>query len=90
MLIPATRTYFPRPRTLAAAEAAGCPDSEIASVSYREPSLVFLGGTDVELTDAAGAARFLREGDCRVAIVDRATSAPSPWRPRRSACATGC
>jgi hypothetical protein len=56
---------------VAAAAQAGCPDPGIASVSYREPSLVFLGGTDVLLTDTGGAARFLREGPCRVAIVDQ-------------------
>ncbi|ALK09486.1 ArnT family glycosyltransferase [Blastochloris viridis] len=71
VLIPATRTYFPAAALVAAANGAGCPDPKIASASYREPSLVFLGGTDVELTDASGAARFLREGDCRVAFVDR-------------------
>jgi 4-amino-4-deoxy-L-arabinose transferase-like glycosyltransferase len=71
VLLPATRTYFPSAALAAAAAQAGCPDPKIASVSYREPSLVFLGGTDVLLTDAAGAARFLREGECRVAIVDQ-------------------
>ncbi|BBF92732.1 ArnT family glycosyltransferase [Blastochloris tepida] len=70
VLIPATRTYFPA-GTLAGLKVPGCTDVQIASVSYREPSLVFLGGTDVLLTDARGAADFLREGDCRVAIVDR-------------------
>ena len=63
--------FPPPPRWRRRPRPAGCPDPQIASASYREPSLVFLGGTDVFLTDAAGAARFLREGECRVAIVDQ-------------------
>lgn len=41
-----------------------------ATVGYNEPSLVFLAGTDLLITDAEGAARFVSEGECRVAFVD--------------------
>ena len=37
---------------------------------HHEPSLVFLVGTSVRLTDAAGAAEFLRAGECRFAFVE--------------------
>jgi hypothetical protein len=64
------------PRLVAAARAAtvdlrDCPDGpRLATVTYREPSLVFLTRTDLVMTDAAGAARFLAEGRCRVAFVE--------------------
>ncbi|MBE7219765.1 MAG: glycosyltransferase family 39 protein [Caulobacteraceae bacterium] len=50
---------------------AACPDPAFASVVDHEPSLVFLTGTDLELTTAEGAAAFLKGGDCRAAFVER-------------------
>ncbi len=47
-----------------------CPRPDFASAGDREPSLVFLAGTDLVLTDGAGAARFLSGGPCRVALVE--------------------
>ncbi len=41
-----------------------------AAVGYQEPSLVFLAGTATRLTDSAGAAEFLRGGECRFAFVE--------------------
>ena len=35
-----------------------------------EPSLVFLAGTATRLTDGAGAADFLRGGECRFALIE--------------------
>ncbi len=32
--------------------------------------MVFLLGTDTKFTDAAGAAEFLKGGDCRFALID--------------------
>src|SRR5690606_7414742 len=46
----------------------------VAVAGYYEPSVVFLTGTETELTDAAGAARAVREG--RPAVVDRSLEAP--------------
>ena len=61
------------PRLAAAGRAAtppGCPGTAFATVGDREPSLVFETGTSLAMTDAAGAARFLQGGPCRVALVE--------------------
>ena len=50
---------------------AACPDPGFATVVDHEPSLVFLTGTDLDLTTAEGAAAFLKGGDCRAAFVER-------------------
>ena len=42
----------------------------VALVGYHEPSAVFLLGTDTRLTDAEGAARWLRGGAARVAVIE--------------------
>lgn len=47
-----------------------CEDSILVSVTYHEPSLVFLAGTDTLMTDAAGAAKhLLADPKCAVAVV---------------------
>ncbi|WP_319414266.1 glycosyltransferase family 39 protein [uncultured Cohaesibacter sp.] len=48
-----------------------CESIEVASAGYSEPSLVFLLGTDTLLTDGAGAAKFIKEAGCRLAIVEK-------------------
>jgi 4-amino-4-deoxy-L-arabinose transferase-like glycosyltransferase len=68
------------PRLAAAADAAlakvGCADAQgFVTTDYREPSLVFLTSTNLERSDGAGAARFLAEGPCRVAFVERRSQA---------------
>lgn len=58
-------------RLVAAAHTlASCPRPILASAGFEEPSLVFLGGTDLQLIDGARAASFLAEGGCRVAFVE--------------------
>lgn len=47
-----------------------CSKYSAASVGFNEPSLVFLTGTDLLLTQAEAAARFVQSGPCRVAFVD--------------------
>jgi 4-amino-4-deoxy-L-arabinose transferase-like glycosyltransferase len=47
-----------------------CEEPLAAAAGYQEPSLVFLAGTQTQLTDGAGAAEFLREGACRFAFVE--------------------
>lgn len=49
-----------------------CQSVEIAAVGYREPSLVFTLGKDITLTDARGAAQFLKDraSPCAFALVD--------------------
>ena len=44
---------------------------QVAATGYQEPSLIFLVGTDTLNTTGAGAADFLYEGGCRVAVVER-------------------
>ena len=48
----------------------GCAQPVAAAAGYHEPSLVFLAGTATRLTDGAGAAEFLRGGECRFAFVE--------------------
>ncbi|MDF2119609.1 glycosyltransferase family 39 protein [Roseiarcaceae bacterium H3SJ34-1] len=47
-----------------------CGPLKRATTLYREPSLVFLSGTDLTMTIGKGAADFLLSGPCRVAFVD--------------------
>lgn len=59
------------PRLAAAAKAAGCADPAVITLGYREPSLVFLTGTDLAMAaDGAQAANFLAQPGCRVAFVE--------------------
>jgi len=72
---PGFAPYELSPRLAQAARAAvkgGCKP-EIVTISYREPSLVFLTRTDLAMTNAEGAARFVRAAPCRVALVDAAS-----------------
>ncbi|MEM7739907.1 MAG: glycosyltransferase family 39 protein [Pseudomonadota bacterium] len=55
-----------------ASQIEGCTDLHFATAGYREPSNVFYLGTETLLTDAEGAAAFLRDHpSCGVVIVDR-------------------
>ena len=74
---PGFSPYRLSPRLAEAARAAAGPGcvAEIATISYREPSLVFLTRTDLGMTDAVGAAKFLRAAPCRVALVEKASEA---------------
>jgi len=60
------------PRLAATVKAAGCADPKVITVGYREPSLVFLTGTDLAMApDGAAAAAFLAEPGCRIAFVEK-------------------
>ena len=53
----------------------GCTDPAVITVGYREPSLVFLVGTDLAMGyDGVAAAAFLREPGCRVALIEQRVS----------------
>lgn len=68
---PTMPSLFPSKLVSKAVNATGCKDPRVASTAYyQEPSVVFLLGTDTKFTDAAGAADFLKEGDCRFALID--------------------
>ncbi|GGK54415.1 ArnT family glycosyltransferase [Salinarimonas ramus] len=50
--------------------ALACETPRVGTLGYREPSLVFLAGTDLVMLDApADAAAFLAEGACRAVLV---------------------
>ena len=48
-----------------------CEETELASAGYTEPSLVFLGGTDLKFVNGKQAAKFLTESGCRIAIIEK-------------------
>jgi len=59
------------PRLAEAARSVGCTDPAVMTVGYREPSLVFLTGTNLAMgIDGAAAAAFLAEPGCRIAFVE--------------------
>jgi hypothetical protein len=59
------------PRLAALRDRMPCPNPEVASLGYREPSLVFLIGTDLALPpDGAAARSFLEAGGCRLLYVE--------------------
>jgi 4-amino-4-deoxy-L-arabinose transferase-like glycosyltransferase len=70
VIVPSLMPAFPSVALAQVLRGSGCQNPVAASVGYEEPSLVFLTGTTIRFTDAAGAADFLREGDCRFAFVD--------------------
>jgi len=68
---PSLRGIRLSPRLAEAVRAVPCADPEVMTVGYREPSLVFLLGTQLRMgADGAAAAAFLREPGCRVALVE--------------------
>jgi len=67
-LLPA---LFPSALIAEKVKASGCDKPQVATTGYyEEPSLVFLTGTETRFTDGAGAAVFLKGGDCRFALID--------------------
>lgn len=68
---PSLRGLKLSPRLAEAVQAVACPSPQVITVGYREPSLVFLVGTDLRMgADGTAAAAFLREPGCRVALVE--------------------
>ncbi|TDR93855.1 ArnT family glycosyltransferase [Enterovirga rhinocerotis] len=58
-------------RAAALARTAPCADPAVATLGYREPSLVFLVGTSLEMVESADqAAAFATGPGCRVTIVE--------------------
>lgn len=72
IVVPSLTPAFPSVALADVLRKAPCPNPRAASTSYHEPSLVFLAGTATRLTNAAGAADFLRGGTCRYAFVENA------------------
>jgi 4-amino-4-deoxy-L-arabinose transferase-like glycosyltransferase len=70
VVVPSLGTLFPSVELADVLRASDCKNPIAASVGYEEPSLVFLAGTPTRLTDAAGAADFMRVGGCRFAFIE--------------------
>ena len=68
---PHLRSLKLSPRLADAIRSAGCPDPDVTTLGYREPSLVFLAGTDLRMVASPAEAvdAFSRPG-CRVLLVD--------------------
>lgn len=64
------RPVFPSIHLARILRGSSCDMPRAASAGFHEPSLVFLAGTSTVLTDGAGAADFLRGGECRFAFVE--------------------
>jgi 4-amino-4-deoxy-L-arabinose transferase-like glycosyltransferase len=71
VLVPRVPQLFPAKPISRAIAYSGCAQPLSAAAGYHEPSLVFLVGTSIRLTDGAGAADFLQEGPCRFAIIEQ-------------------
>jgi 4-amino-4-deoxy-L-arabinose transferase-like glycosyltransferase len=60
------------PRLASVASTLTCADSKVATLGYREPSLVFLVGTNLEMLETGlEAATFLKGGTCRLVFVEQ-------------------
>jgi 4-amino-4-deoxy-L-arabinose transferase-like glycosyltransferase len=70
LIMPSLGKLFPSVTLTRVLRESGCASPQAVSVGYQEPSLVFLAGTRTEFADGAGAAEFLRGGECRFAFVD--------------------
>jgi 4-amino-4-deoxy-L-arabinose transferase-like glycosyltransferase len=74
VVVPNLKNVWVAPRLAAAIKRnAQCPEPEVASASYHEPSLVFLVGTrTILIAEGGGAAEFIGQGGCRIALVTAA------------------
>ena len=70
VILPTLQSLFPAALAQRTLRSADCPSPLLASAGFHEPSLVFLSGTETQLTDGTGAAEFLRRGGCRFALVE--------------------
>jgi 4-amino-4-deoxy-L-arabinose transferase-like glycosyltransferase len=70
VVVPALGRIFPSAALVSAARESGCAHPVVSSAGFREPSLVFLAGTETRFTDGPGAADFLRQGNCHFAFVE--------------------
>ena len=88
LVVPSLGQLFPSVMLARILRDSGCAQPAAAAVGYQEPSLVFLAGTATRLTDTAGAAEFLRGGECRFAFIESlARSAASRSARKPSDCA---
>ncbi len=67
--MPQLRSINLSTRLAEAAKTVACVAPKMATTTYREPSLIFLTATDLVLTDAGGAAKFMAEPGCRISFI---------------------
>jgi 4-amino-4-deoxy-L-arabinose transferase-like glycosyltransferase len=70
LVVPALHSAFPSVTLAKILRDSGCSNPVAAAAGYGEASVVFLAGTATRQTDGAGAAEFLRGGECRFAFVE--------------------
>lgn len=71
LAVESLRSFKLSPRLAETVRAVGCADPAVITVGYREPSLVFLVGTDLAMGyDGQAAAAFLSQPGCRIALVE--------------------
>ena len=70
LVVPSLGQLFPSPTLARILRESGCTQPQAAAVGYQEPSVVFLAGTATRLVDVAGAAEFLRGGECRFVFIE--------------------
>jgi 4-amino-4-deoxy-L-arabinose transferase-like glycosyltransferase len=68
--LPAMRMLFPSVSLANYVSVANCPNPDVVSAGFAEPSLVFLAGTDINFGSGLSAADFLNGGPCRFAFID--------------------
>jgi 4-amino-4-deoxy-L-arabinose transferase-like glycosyltransferase len=70
VVVPLMRPVFPSRGLAELIAASGCRNPVVASAGFHEPSLVFLVGTRTRLVDGPTAAEILRQGECRIAVIE--------------------
>jgi 4-amino-4-deoxy-L-arabinose transferase-like glycosyltransferase len=70
LVAPSLTMLFPSVTLAKILRESECRTPLAAAAGYHEPSLVFLAGTSTRLIDGAGAADFLRGGECRYAFIE--------------------
>jgi 4-amino-4-deoxy-L-arabinose transferase-like glycosyltransferase len=70
LIVPSLHYAFPSVTLARVLRDSGCREPLAAAAGYGEASVVFQVGTSLRQTDGAGAAEFLRGGECRFAFVE--------------------
>jgi 4-amino-4-deoxy-L-arabinose transferase-like glycosyltransferase len=71
VVLPSFTAAFPSATLAGILRESGCRQPQVAAAGYHEPSLVFLAGTESKLIDGSDAADFLRNGECRFAVIEQ-------------------
>ncbi len=71
VIVPGLRAAFPGPALVELMDSRGCAEPmTVTPLTYDEPSLAFLAGTETRAVDVPGAVAFLAGGPCRFALID--------------------